>query len=146
MFTLLKKSKILSRKKIKKFIIKKKNYTKKKEKFNKKKIKNKIYIKNSKKKKIKKKIKKSLQKIKIKKKKLKKKKILKYKNSSLEKFSLYINDQFNNFFGLKSYFQSKILSWKESRRKKQIKIIKLFLKHLERIMNYKLLYFKHKEF
>jgi hypothetical protein len=29
---------------------------------------------------------------------------------------------------------------------KQIKIIKLFFKHLERIMNYKLLYFKHKEF
>ena len=109
-----------------------KKFTKKKiikiKKVNKKKIRKKIYIKKYKlNKTIKRrraKIKKSLKKIKINKKRLKNKKISKYKNNPLNKLSLYIKDQFNNFFGLKSYFQSKIISWKENRRKKQLKLTK----------------------
>ena len=85
----------------------------------------KIYIKKykTKIKKIKKSLKKR-KKIKIGKKKLNIKKISKYKTNLLDRFSSYIKGQFTNFFGLKSYFQNRIISWKENRNKKQIKILK----------------------
>ena len=62
--------------------------------------------------------------LRVKKKQLKIKKISKYKNNFLDKFGYYIKDRFTNFFGLKSYFQNKILTWKKNIHKKKIKFIK----------------------
>ena len=119
------KKKIKSKKRIKQSP-KKKNISKKKiKKLSKKKNSKKTYIKKykTKIKKIKKSLKKG-KKIRIRKKKLKIRKISKYKTNILDKFSSYIKGQFTNFFGLKSYFQNQIISWKENRNKKKIKILK----------------------
>jgi hypothetical protein len=115
------KKKIL-RKKISKYSRKKRNLRKAKPKIrksNKKKIK---FIKKKNKKNKKQIIKKILRK-RIKKK-LKIKRNPKFKISLLDKFGSYIKNQFVDFFGLKSYFQSKIIIWKDNRAKTLIKINK----------------------
>ena len=115
------KKKIL-RKKFRKYSSKKRNLRKTKPKIRKSNKKKFQFIKKGKKKNKKQIIKKILRK-RIKKK-LKIKRNPKFKISFLDKFRIYIKNQFVDFFGLKSYFQSKIIIWKDNRAKTLIKINK----------------------
>ena len=131
---LIKKSKNKTIKKTaKKYSGKKKNIKKRKSKIrknNKKKIK---FIKKNNKKYKKQIIQKIIRK-KIKKK-LKIKKNSKFRISFLDKFGSYIKNQFVDFFGLKSFFQSKIIIWKDNRAKTLIKINKQQAVQIKREIN-----------